>query len=109
MIEKTWGFYGADFAIVLHFTPPSGWFNKFDYSNKQFGFLKEKGTKDTLAYVSNLIYDNFNRCSSIIATFLDLEKSFDTVDHNILFKKLYQYGIIGKFLELMVDYLTDTT
>ena len=70
-------------------------------SDKQFGFLKDIGTKDALAYVSKQIYEKLNKPTPILATFLDLEKAFDTVNHNILFKKLSRYGIRGTSLDLL--------
>ena len=37
-------------------------------SDKQFGFLKNKGIKDALAFITNLIYNNLNDDKHIIAT-----------------------------------------
>ena len=51
------------------------------------------------------LYDEINNNKSAITTFIDLKKAFDTVDHGILLKKLYRYGIRGKALDLMHDYL----
>ena len=39
--------------------------------------------------------------------FIDLKKTFDTVSHSILLKKLYACGIKGNMLELCKRYLTD--
>ena len=44
----------------------------------------------------------------IIGVFLDIKKTFDTVNHQILLKKLFFYGDIrGTILKWFASYLTD--
>ena len=76
-------------------------------SNKQFGFIKNKGTRDALSYITKRIFDNLDKSKPIIVAFLDLAKAFDTVDHNILLHKLQSHGIKGNAYKLMQNYLTN--
>ena len=41
------------------------------------------------------IIEYFDNNSMTIATFLDLSKAFNTIDHTILINKLKTYGIRG--------------
>ena len=76
-------------------------------SKNQYGFLKNIGTKEALAKISDLIYSNIDNKLPLIITFLNLAKAFDSVNHNSLPSKLYRYGIRGGPLELLRDYLSN--
>ena len=41
------------------------------------------------------------------ACFIDLQKAFDTLDHEILMIKLEKYGLRGTILEILRKYLSD--
>lgn len=76
-------------------------------SDNQFGFTKNKGSNDALAFTSNFIYNNIDSNRPKVLAFLDLAKAFDTVNHKLLLDKLWRKGIRGLPHQLLKNYLTD--
>ena len=62
--------------------------------NYQFGFPK-KNYNTTMAQTTlvDKILKAIDKGDYVLGIFLDLSKAFDTIDHSILFNKLYKYGI----------------
>ena len=52
-------------------------------------------------------YENIDRSNVNLTIFLDLKKAFDTVDHDILLRKLRAYGIRGKAGDWFQSYLNN--
>ena len=77
-----------------------------DYLNKynilydhQFGFQKGKSTEHVALDLYANIIKAIEKHEKTCAIFLDFAKAFDTVNHDILVRKLEQYGIRGESLE----------
>ena len=80
------------------------------YSNKllvgiQFGFRKGVATEDTIFKLINESLSALNNKTMAGSIFCDLEKAFDSVNHNILLSKLPHYGIRGKARLLLASCL----
>ena len=73
----------------------------------QYGFQKSHSTIHPIVHFLNYIADAVNKKHFTIAIFCDLTKAFDTVDHEILFKKLNYYGIRGTALSWFKSYLSN--
>ena len=74
---------------------------------KQFGLQKGHSTDHAFLPLVDQVYESFESYEHKIGVFIDLSKAFDTVDNNILVKKLEIYGISGTHLQWFRNYLTN--
>ena len=72
----------------------------------QFGFRKCHSTILALMEVLDNIYHHLDRREFIIDIYLDLQKAFDTVNHDILLYKLQNYGVRGIVNQWFKSYLS---
>ena len=84
-------------------------------SKKQYGFRENYSTYMAIIDLVDKISSNIDNKKHSIGIFLDLSKAFDTIDHQILLRKLQCYGIRGiacdwfkRYLENRVQYVSYT-
>ena len=78
----------------------------YDY---QFGFRPKHSTQHAIITLIDKITKSLDNGDIVISLFIDLKKAFDTVDHRILLRKLYAYGIRGTMLKWIESYLSGRT
>ena len=90
--------------IISHLT-------KHDLLEKfQSAYRPLHSTETALLRVSNDILRAIDNKKCVFLVLLDLSAAFDTIDHDILFKRLqYQLGINGTALQWLKSYLTNRT
>ena len=82
-------------------------FDKFKLiTKKQFGFLKKHSTEHAILDLKEYLLKNLDKKNVTALLFLDLQKAFDTVSHDILLKKLRHYGVRGSVYRLFESYLS---
>ena len=75
--------------------------------SRQFGFRKLHSTNHALIDITEKIRNALDNKKHACGVFVDLQKAFDTVNHNILTAKLDHYGIRGFANNWFTSYLED--
>ena len=75
----------------------------------QFGFRKNHSKNLALIHLINKISSSIDHREITAGVFLDLSKTFDTINHDILYHKLERYGIRGVALEWIKSYFKNRT
>ena len=73
----------------------------------QFGFRKKHSTNHALIDITENIRQTLDKGKYACGIFIDLQKAFDTVNHNILTSKMHHYGIRGIANDWFKSYLSD--
>lgn len=89
---------------ILQFLSKSDFFSK-----NQFGFFPDRSTNDALFLINKFLHENLDCNNKTLGIFLDIKKEFDSVNHGLFLKKLYEAGFRGTIYNLMRSYLTNRT
>ena len=73
----------------------------------QFGFREEHSTYMAITILMDKIIKALENGHYVIGLFLDFSKAFDTVNHQILLKKMHHYGIRGVANDWIASYLNN--
>lgn len=76
-------------------------------AEEQHGFRKNRSTNTNLLQFWNDITALANTGKEVSVIYTDLRKAFDSVPHDLLIYKLERYGIRGKNLKWVKDFLRD--
>ncbi|CAG7730748.1 unnamed protein product, partial [Allacma fusca] len=64
----------------------------------QAGFRKTRGCEDLLFTRNSIVNDFLYRKAALYVAYVDYEKAFDSVEHDILWSKLFNLGISGQMV-----------
>ena len=95
------------FEKLMH-TRLYNFLNRFNCLYKyQFGFRNKHSTTQALINITEKIRKALDDKSYSCGVFVDLQKAFDTVNHDVLLFKLEYYGIRGSALKWFKSYLSN--
>lgn len=75
-------------------------------SQNQFGFRKNMSTELALLEQKEYILTQLENKDIVLGIFIDFSKAFDLVNHEVLLKKLWYYGIRGHEAGILHSYLS---
>lgn len=87
---------------LLNFFESTGYLSK-----QQFGFISGSDTSTATTELVSFLQKALNDGHLAASIFIDVSKAFDSVNHNLLLKKLKRAGIDGTALHLLEDYLSN--
>ena len=74
---------------------------------RQFGFRTKHSTNHALISITEAIKSHIDTGNYVGGVFIDLQKAFDTVNHDILYEKLAYYGFRGNCQLLIKSFLSN--
>ena len=75
--------------------------------NSQYGFREGHSCENAISEVLGEIVKNLQNGKTTVCILLDLSKTFDSLDHEMILMKMDRYGLRGNCLDWFKSYLTD--
>ena len=94
---------------VIHDQTTAFLYSKNSIYNYQPGFLKNYSTDYCLSFLNDKILKCFDQGLMTGMILIDLQKVFDTMDHDILLQKLYAIGLSKHSVNCFRSYLKNRT
>ena len=76
-------------------------------SGNQYGFRSKRSCLDAIMSNTEFIRTEIDKKALGQVCFIDLQKTFNTLDHNILLQKMEKYEYRGPIHDMMKNYLSD--
>ena len=65
------------------------------YEDEQNGFRKNRSCEDHIFTLTSILRNRLSEGKDAFCAFIDMQKAFDWVDHDLLFYRLLKYNITG--------------
>ena len=98
-------FFSKIFERLMHKRLYNYFKDKKILYDRQFGFTKGLSTSDALSEFVDVAYDAYDKGEFFVSVLLDLAKAFDTVNIDLLIRKLKHYGLDKLSLSWLKSYL----
>ena len=89
---------------ALHFQITTHLDNNNYLSESQHGFRAGKSTSTAILDLTRLLTDNYNKGKHTSCVFVDYRKAFETLDHDILLRKLTKFDFNKEAITMMQSY-----
>lgn len=93
-----------EYVLLNRLVPFCNRYNIF--SSNQHGFLKGMSTIGAVRSFTERVIENMEQGKVSLAVFLDLTAAFDCPLHDLILKKLYNYGMRGVANDMIKSYLS---
>lgn len=93
------------FEMVLYDRLENHCINNNIINKRQFGFCRGSNTLAAVSEFINYVKQSLDEKFFVSCIFVDFRKAFDSVEHNLMIKKLQNIGINGKDLQLFESFL----
>ena len=77
------------------------------FTPAQYGYWSGRSTTQAITKLLSYVIKAYHHKNYCVCFFLDLKKAFDSINHELLFRKLSHYGFRGSSYDYLKSYFTN--